>query len=137
MENCIFSKIAKGETNTKIIYEDNLIVVFNDISPAAKAHLLIIPKRPIKNMNYLKNTEEDKNLVKHMEEVGEKLLNKTNPNDEHRLGFTQPPFNTVPYLHMHVLALPLTCSFIRAPSLNPNMFFWTTDMILNRLNKSK
>ncbi|KAG4095614.1 histidine triad nucleotide-binding protein 3-like protein [Neocallimastix lanati (nom. inval.)] len=137
MENCIFSKIARGESDTQIIYEDNQICAFNDISPAADTHILIIPKRPIKNMNYLKNTEEDINLVKHMEDVGKKLIKDHVKNDEYRIGFTQPPFNTVPYLHMHVLSLPITCNRFRAIFLNPKTLLWTPEKIIERLQNSK
>ncbi|ORX43365.1 HIT-like protein [Piromyces finnis] len=137
MENCIFSKIVRGETNTRIIYEDNLILAFHDINPAAKIHILIIPRRPIKNMNSLKNTEEDIILVKHMEEVGKKLFKDISPEGECRIGFTQPPFNTVPYLHMHIVSLPITCNYFRAVFLNPKLFLWTPEMILEKIKKNK
>lgn len=138
MENSIFAKIVRGETDTKILYEDNYVVAFNDISPAAKTHMLVVPKRPIKNMNGLKNTKEDIELVKHMAEVGEKLFKQFNPEEkEFRMGFTQPPFNTVLYLHMHVLSLPITCNIFRAIFLDPTKLLWTPELLLERIQKSK
>ncbi len=40
----IFAKILRGEIPTDRIYEDEFAVAFNDISPAAPSHLLVIPK---------------------------------------------------------------------------------------------
>jgi histidine triad (HIT) family protein len=44
MENCIFCKIVRGEIPAKIIYEDDDVIAFNDINPAAPVHFLIIPR---------------------------------------------------------------------------------------------
>lgn len=42
--NCIFCKIARGESPAAIVYEDDLVVAFDDISPQAPVHTLIIPR---------------------------------------------------------------------------------------------
>ncbi len=44
MENCIFCKIVRNEIPAKIIYEDDDVIAFNDINPAAPVHFLIIPR---------------------------------------------------------------------------------------------
>ena len=44
MPDCIFCKIIKKEIPTDFIYEDDSLVVFNDIKPAAPVHLLVVPK---------------------------------------------------------------------------------------------
>lgn len=44
MENCIFCKIVRSEIPAKIIYEDDDVIAFNDINPAAPVHFLIIPR---------------------------------------------------------------------------------------------
>lgn len=49
MENCIFCKIIAGEIPAKKIFEDDQIVVVEDISPQAPLHLLLIPKRHFVN----------------------------------------------------------------------------------------
>ena len=53
------------------------------------------------------------------------------------MGFTQPPFNTVLYLHMHVLSLPITCNIFRAIFLDPTKLLWTPELLLERIQKSK
>jgi len=44
MENCLFCKIAAKTIPASIVYEDEQLMAFKDIKPAAPVHLLIIPK---------------------------------------------------------------------------------------------
>lgn len=64
MTDCIFCKITAGETNTKFIYEDDQIVVFPDLYPKAKTHLLITPKQHISSL--MDVNMEDAQLMAHM-----------------------------------------------------------------------
>jgi histidine triad (HIT) family protein len=47
MENCLFCKIINKEIPAAIEYETEDLLAFNDISPQAPVHILIIPKRHI------------------------------------------------------------------------------------------
>ena len=47
MSNCIFCKIINGEIPSKKIYEDDEMLAFHDINPAAPVHFLLIPKKHI------------------------------------------------------------------------------------------
>jgi len=51
MQNCLFCKIASGEIHSDRVYEDDELMVFKDIFPAAPVHLLIIPKRHISTLS--------------------------------------------------------------------------------------
>ncbi len=44
MKDCLFCKIARKEIPAALVYEDDQLVAFKDISPQAPVHLLIIPK---------------------------------------------------------------------------------------------
>ncbi|MBS3109132.1 HIT family protein [Candidatus Woesearchaeota archaeon] len=44
-DDCVFCKIAKGEIPASKVYEDKNYLVFLDIMPANKGHLLVIPKK--------------------------------------------------------------------------------------------
>ena len=44
MNNCLFCKIANGEINSNVIFEDDIIVAFLDIHPDSPGHTLIVPK---------------------------------------------------------------------------------------------
>jgi histidine triad (HIT) family protein len=60
----LFQKIIDKEIPAKIIYEDDLSLVFEDINPQAPTHLLIIPKKPIVKISDV--VEEDKELMGHL-----------------------------------------------------------------------
>jgi len=49
--DCIFCKIAKGEIPKEFEYQDDKVMVFPDIHPAAPVHLLIVPKEHIEDFS--------------------------------------------------------------------------------------
>jgi histidine triad (HIT) family protein len=51
MSDCIFCLIATKKIPAKIAYEDDLILAFEDISPKAPTHILIIPKDHFPSLN--------------------------------------------------------------------------------------
>lgn len=50
MEDCLFCKIAAGQIPGKIVYQDDMVVAFEDINPKAPHHILLIPRRHIASM---------------------------------------------------------------------------------------
>ena len=58
MENCIFCKIIKGEIPSSKVYEDEEILAFNDINPAAPIHVLVIPKKHITSLADMEDGDE-------------------------------------------------------------------------------
>lgn len=64
MTECVFCKIASGELKADIVYQDQHIVAFNDHAPKAPVHLLVIPRKHIKNLNALE--ESDSELIAHL-----------------------------------------------------------------------
>ncbi|MDK4650900.1 histidine triad nucleotide-binding protein [Kingella kingae] len=44
MSDCIFCKIADKQIPASVVYEDEQMLCFKDINPAAPVHLLLIPK---------------------------------------------------------------------------------------------
>jgi histidine triad (HIT) family protein len=64
MYGCLFCGIAAHEKPAKILYEDELCVVFRDINPQAPVHLLVIPRKHITSLN--DSLEEDRELLGHM-----------------------------------------------------------------------
>lgn len=61
MSDCVFCKIVNKEIPSQIVYEDDEIMAFEDISPVTPIHTLIIPKKHIKSLVEL--TQEDKELI--------------------------------------------------------------------------
>lgn len=70
-EETIFSKIIKGEIPSDIVYRDETVTAFRDISPQAPVHVLIVPSKVIPTVNDVR--PEDEQLVGHMFSVAAKI----------------------------------------------------------------
>ena len=64
MADCLFCRLAAGEIPASIVYEDAQLVAFEDITPQAPTHVLVIPRRHIATLNDL--GPEDEALVGEM-----------------------------------------------------------------------
>lgn len=67
----LFAKIARGEVESDMVYQDERVSAFRDIAPAAPVHILIVPNKVIPTVNDL--TDEDEELAGHMILVAKKL----------------------------------------------------------------
>ena len=105
-KNNIFAKIIRQEIPAKIIYEDDKILAFNDISKASPTHVLVIPKGEYINYqdfvlkasslevaNFFKKVAEICSQLK-LEQNGFRLITN-NGSDAHQ---------TVKHFHVHILA---------------------------------
>ncbi len=59
--DCIFCSIAGKKLPSNMVFEDEAMVVFHDIHPKAKLHLLVVPKRHIPSL--VETAEEDAGLL--------------------------------------------------------------------------
>ena len=101
----IFNKIINKEINADILYETDNILCFKDVSSQAPIHLLIIPKKEIKTINDIQNS--DKELIGEMFIVAKKVTKKLNIDKKgYRLvlNCNEDGGQTVFHLHMHLLA---------------------------------
>ncbi|MCK4645511.1 MAG: histidine triad nucleotide-binding protein [Candidatus Aminicenantes bacterium] len=64
MDNCIFCKIINKEVPSKIVYEDERVLAFDDINPRAPIHVLLIPKEHFGTLNEI--PEEKKDILSHL-----------------------------------------------------------------------
>ena len=103
MENCIFCKIAAGEIASAKVYEDEEIVIFKDIEPKAKIHLLCVPRE-----HFALLSEADENraalLGRTLKKIGS-LAPQLGLADGYRLVVNQGENagQTVHHLHIHIL----------------------------------
>ena len=58
-EDCLFCKIVNRELPADIVFEDDEFIAFNDISPQAPTHILIIPKAHHGTLNDLTESDID------------------------------------------------------------------------------
>jgi histidine triad (HIT) family protein len=112
MDNCIFCKIATKQIPASTVYEDDELLAFKDINPAAPVHLLIIPKQHVASLSDC--AEGHTELLGKMLALAPKLAAehgialKTGPDGEQSGGF-KTLINTGPdggqevyHLHLHV-----------------------------------
>ncbi|MGE3062462.1 MAG: histidine triad nucleotide-binding protein [bacterium] len=61
MGDCIFCSIADKSIQSKIVYEDEYVLAFDDISPQAPVHVIIIPKKHIFSVDSL--SEDNREMI--------------------------------------------------------------------------
>ena len=104
MSETIFSKIIKRELPADIIYEDDEVLAFRDISPQAPVHVLIIPRVEIKTVNDIR--PEQAELIGKMVLVAQKIADDEGiAEDGYRvvINCNRHGCQVVFHLHMHLL----------------------------------
>ncbi len=104
MSKTLFQKIADREIPSTIVYEDEWVVAFRDIQPAAPTHIVIVPRKPIPRIAAA--SDEDSALLGHLllkaahvaklvglQENGFRLVINNGRNGG----------ESVPHLHCHIL----------------------------------
>jgi histidine triad (HIT) family protein len=102
--DCLFCKIINKEIPADIIYEDEHVIAFNDISPQAPTHALIIPRKHIATLNDIQG--EDEALVGHMVKTAATIAKQLGfDEDGYRTVFNCNPHGgqTVYHIHLHLL----------------------------------
>ncbi|BBH53638.1 histidine triad nucleotide-binding protein [Fluviispira sanaruensis] len=103
-QKTIFEKILQGEIPCKPIYEDEYTLAFNDISPQAPVHVLVIPKTKI--VNVAQANENDIDQMGRVLFAAKKVAELTGISQSgYRLVFNNGEHGgqTVYYMHCHVL----------------------------------
>ena len=59
VEDCLFCKIASGAIPASRVFEDDVCIAFNDISPQAPTHILIIPRQHIDSLDKAQTGDRD------------------------------------------------------------------------------
>jgi histidine triad (HIT) family protein len=104
MKDCIFCGIIKGDIPSSKVYEDDKVLAFHDISPAAPVHVIVVPKRHIptlmdvaaadmEDLNAMMTAAQQIARIKGIEERGFRTVINCNK-DGGQIVF---------HLHMHIL----------------------------------
>jgi histidine triad (HIT) family protein len=116
LDNCIFCKIAAKQIPSKLIYEDDELIAFHDINPAAPVHFLLVPKQHIATLADCQ--DEHSALLGKMMLLAPKLAQEqgcayVGNGSERGSGGFKALFNTGPdggqevyHLHLHVIGGP-------------------------------
>jgi len=102
-QDCIFCKIIRKEIPAKIAFEDDQVLAFHDINPAAPVHILLIPKRHVEKVGVVPSGD---NLVSVITDRAVKLAEEMGiAKDGFRLVFNNGDNGgqTVYHLHLHLL----------------------------------
>jgi histidine triad (HIT) family protein len=102
--NCLFCKIVQKKIPSKIVYEDENVLAFEDINPQAPVHILVVPKKHISTS--LEITNADNELVGLMFQAANRIARQKNIAER---GFrlvmncNREAGQTVFHIHLHLL----------------------------------
>ena len=100
--DCIFCKIAAGEIPSAKVYEDDRILAFKDIAPAAPVHVLFIPKTHLAGVRDI--TAENADIVAHIFAVIPQVAKELGITDYRVVSNNGPDAcQSVQHLHFHLL----------------------------------
>lgn len=102
--DCIFCKIVAGQVPSNKVYEDEQLLAFHDIRPAAPVHILIIPKIHVGNL--FECTPVHANLLAQINLIAPKLAEKVGATNGFRFVINNgaDAKQEVFHLHAHILA---------------------------------
>lgn len=103
MKDCIFCKIASGEVQAQIVYQDEDVAVFKDLNPQAPTHLLIIPVKHIAKLD--EASKEDMALLGKLQLTAAKVAKDMGITDFRLITNNgKGAGQSVEHLHYHLMA---------------------------------
>jgi len=100
--DCVFCKIINKEIPSQIVFEDETVVAFNDSSPQAPVHILVIPKMHVESLAKLEDMGVVADIFNVMKQLALDLgIDKTG----YRIvtNYGKDAGQLVPHLHFHLL----------------------------------
>ena len=103
MDDCLFCKIGKKQIPSKIVYEDDEIFAFEDISPQAPSHILICPRKHLVSLT--EAAAEDAAMLGKLQLLAAKIARDRKLTDGYRtvLNNGRGAGQSVFHLHLHLL----------------------------------
>jgi histidine triad (HIT) family protein len=104
MAQCIFCRVVKKEIQSRIVFEDDRCLAFEDINPQAPVHVLIIPKKHLDSISQMTATDGD--LAAHLLQITNQIAKEKKISDSgYRIVINNGPGagQTVFHLHLHLL----------------------------------
>lgn len=99
----VFSKIIRGEIPAEKVFENERIVAFKDINPSAPVHILIVPKKEIRDLQSI--TAEDLPLIGEIVTVAQTMAERFEITEGYRFltNNGSEAGQTVFHLHFHLI----------------------------------
>jgi histidine triad (HIT) family protein len=100
--SCLFCKIINKEIPSSLVYEDDKVLAFNDISPKAPVHILVIPKQHVTSVSELEDISVVSDLFAAMKKIAK---DKGIEESGYRIVVNHgaDAGQAVPHLHFHLL----------------------------------
>ncbi len=100
-KDCLFCKIGAGEIGGSFVYEDENCFAINDITPQAPTHILVIPRKHVKNISLV----DDQSLMGSLFQSASKVAAQKKLDNGFRLVVNtgDDGGQSVGHLHIHVL----------------------------------
>ena len=107
MKDCIFCKIARHEIPKDFAYEDTEVMAFADINPIKEIHILIVPKKHIKDFIDIKDEALPagrQGLMTKLKNVGQKIIKEQKLEEKgYRIVVNGGGAQIIDHLHLHII----------------------------------
>ena len=100
MSDCLFCEIAAGEIPSDTVYEDDQVIVFKDLYPKAKVHLLVVPRVHVESLKEMDISYDA--LTAHMMRLLPKLAKDQGLDDGFRTIINTGPGGGQEIFHLHI-----------------------------------
>ena len=103
--SCLFCNIIARKHPSHIIYEDDIATVFEDTNPQAPIHVLIVPKKHIRDIHSI--TRADREIIGHLFFVAKTIsLQKQISSSGYRLIINNGPGagQSIFHIHLHLMS---------------------------------
>lgn len=100
MKDCVFCKIRDGDIPKEFTYHDEDVMVFPDIAPFKPVHVLVVPKKHIKELIELDNPE----LLSKIHKTIKKVIHDEGLGTKgYRVSVNGGGAQAVDHLHFHIM----------------------------------
>lgn len=103
-QNCIFCQIVNGTLAAPKVLENDQVLAFNDLSPSAETHILIVPKEHVPSFLSVAGPA----LLDSLRQAAQALIRERGLSGAYKLVFNGGSYQHVPHLHWHLLGGKLT-----------------------------
>ena len=102
---CLFCDIVEGKIPSTKVYENDKVLCFNDINPAAPVHVLVVPKKHFDNILDMASSDEGKEYLGYVAEAIAEVAKIKGVSDAYRTinNCGEGAGQTVMHVHFHVI----------------------------------
>lgn len=102
---CLFCDIVEGKIPSTKVFENDKVLCFNDINPAASVHVLVVPKKHFDDIRDMASSDEGKEYLGYVAEAIDEVAKIKNLDNGFRVinNCGEDGGQTVMHAHYHVI----------------------------------